>query len=282
MVGIPIYLNIILLILFVFTGFMESRRLFRRDPDLDMKTALKRAPYLYVLIPVSIILLVVANINRPHLIWNLPLWLQYHYTALNWGAILAIFSFIFSLASAIAFRTGHRERWKLVIAGVLLIGVVQAMQWSYTRPIAPLLKDVFGSSGLVFQSYNSSCAAASGASIARTFGLEKTEKEMAELFGTTMGGTSGAQVIYGMRKIGFACNKVEILDCDPQKLQAPAMIFIDNQFTGPESHAAAYLGLDTGKAEIWDPLEGKRLLRKNELRKIWHGRGIEIRRDKRP
>jgi hypothetical protein len=52
--------------------------------------------YLYVLIPVSLILLVVANLNRPALIWNLPLWIHYHYTALTWGGILAIFAFVFS------------------------------------------------------------------------------------------------------------------------------------------------------------------------------------------
>jgi hypothetical protein len=276
MVGIPIWLNILVIIGFVFAGFVECRRLFAKDPDLDMKTALKKAPYLYILIPLSIVLLIIANLNRPHLIWNLPLWLQYHYTALSWGGILAIFSFAFSLASLIAFRTHHRERWKLVITGILLIGVVQVMQWSYTRPIAPELKDMVGVSGMVYQSSNVSCAAASAATILRTFGIEKTEKEMAHLFGTTVGGTSDAQVIYGMRQIGFSCNKVEIADLNPEKLQPPAMIFVDNQFTGPESHAVAYMGPSEGKIEIWDPLEGRRLFRKDELARIWHGRGIEI------
>ena len=269
MIGIPSWLNILLIIGFILVGSMECRRLFAKDANLDMKTVLKRAPYLYALIPLSIILLIVASLNRPALIWNLPLWLQYHYTALSWGGIVAI-------------RTHHRERWKIVIAGILLIFVIQFIQWNYTRPIAPRLKDIVAASGTVMQTSNSSCAAASGASIARTLGIQKTEKQMADLFGTTVGGTSGAQVIYGMRQIGFASKKVEVPDSDPERLKSPAMIFIDNQFTGPESHAVAYMGLNKDKAEIWDPLEGKRFLTKNQLAKIWHGRGIEFRLNPKP
>lgn len=276
MVGIPLWLNILLIIGFILVGSMECRRLFRKDANLDMKTVLKKAPYLYVLIPLSLILLVVANLNRPRLIWNLPLWLQYHYTALTWGGILAIFTFLFSLASVVAMRAQHRERWKIVIAGTLLIFVIQVIQWNYTRPIAPRLKNSVATSGTVMQTSNASCAAASGASIARAFRMQKSEKQMAELFRTTVGGTSGAQVIYGMREIGFSCNKVKIIDSNPEKLKAPAMLFIDNQFTGPESHAVAYMGFKEDKAEIFDPLEGRRLLSKNELAKIWHGRGIEF------
>jgi hypothetical protein len=282
MIGIPSWLNILLIIGFILVGSMECRRLFAKDANLDMKTVLKRAPYLYALIPLSIILLIVASLNRPALIWNLPLWLQYHYTALSWGGILAIFAFVFSLAAAVAIRTHHRERWKIVIAGILLIFVIQFIQWNYTRPIAPRLKDIVAASGTVMQTSNSSCAAASGASIARTLGIQKTEKQMADLFGTTVGGTSGAQVIYGMRQIGFASKKVEVPDSDPERLKSPAMIFIDNQFTGPESHAVAYMGLNKDKAEIWDPLEGKRFLTKNQLAKIWHGRGIEFRLNPKP
>jgi hypothetical protein len=276
MVGIPIWLNILLILFFVALAIVEYRRLIGKDPSLNIKTVLKRAPYLYVLIPLSLILLVIGNLNRPRLIWNLPLWLQYHYTALTWGGILAIFTFIFSLGSAVAMRTQHRERWKIVIAGILLILVIQVIQWNYTRPIAPRLKDIVATSGTVMQTNNASCAAASGASIVRTYGMQKTEKQMAELFKTTVGGTSGAQVIYGMRKIGFSCNKVQVSESNPEELTAPAMLFVDNQFTGPESHAVAYMGFNKNKAEIFDPLEGRRFLSKIQLAKIWHGRGIEF------
>ena len=282
MVGIPIWINILLILIVFLFGFLEYKRLSAKNPTLDLTRVLKKAPYLYVLIPLSLILLVVANLNRPALIWNLPLWIQYHYTALTWGGILAIFAFVFSLATIVAIRTHHGERWKIVIAGILLIFVIEIIQWNYTRPIAPRLKNIVASSGTVMQTSNASCAAASAASIARSFGIQKTEKEMAELFGTTVAGTSGAQVIYGMRKIGIASKKVEVPDSDSERLKFPAMIFIDNQFTGPESHAVAYMGVNQDKAEILDPLEGMRLLTKSQLAKIWHGRGIEFRLNTKP
>ena len=276
MVGIPVWMNLLVILLFILLGFLECKRLIAKNPSLEVNWVLKKAPYLYVLIPLSVILFIAASLNRPYLTWDLPLWLQYHYTALTWGAIIAMFAFTFSLASLLAFLTNHRERWKIVIAGALFIGVVQIMQWNYTRPIAPQLKDIEGSSGLVFQSNNVSCAAASGANIARMFGMRKTEKNMAELLGTTAAGTSGAQIIYGMRKIGLSCRKVKIADSKPQKLKSPAMMFVNNQFTGPESHAVAYMGIRNGRAEIWDPLEGRRLYGEIELAKIWHGRAIEF------
>jgi predicted double-glycine peptidase len=280
MVNIPIWINVLLILLFVLLGFLEYKRLISKDPTLDITTVLKKAPYLYVLIPLSLVFLIAANLNRPHLIWNLPLWLQYHYTALNWGGVLAIFAFIFSLASAISFRTHHREKWKIVVSGVLFIVAVQIVQWKHTRPIAQQLSEKLSADGVIMQTSGVSCAAAAGANILRTFGIEKTEREIAELFRTTEAGSSAAQIIYGMREIGFLCHKVEISDRDPEKLESPAMIFFDDVPAMPEAHAVAFMGLNEGKAEIWDSLGGKRSLERHQLAKRWQGRGIEFRLDR--
>ena len=191
MVSIPLWLNILLVIGFVLVGSMECGRLFAKDSNLNIKTVLRRAPYLYVLIPLSLTLLVIANLNRPHLLWNLPLWLQFHYTALTWGGILAIFAFVFSLAAAVAMRTDHRERWKIVIAGILLIFVIQVIQWNYTRPIAPRLKDIVASSGTVMQTSNASCAAASGASIAAPLACRKLKSSWLISLGPQLGAPRG-------------------------------------------------------------------------------------------
>lgn len=279
MTGIPIAINILLIILFIIAGFIEKRRLFAKYPNLQLEEVLKKAPYLYVLIPLSVILLIVAFLNDPSFIWNLPLWLQYHYLSMTWGGILSIFVFIFSLTSFICLNIRHREKWKIVIASMLLVGAIQVVQWSYTRRIAPSLEDNILPSGLVMQTSGTSCAAASAASIVRQFGMQKTEREMAELFKTTIGGTSAAHVIYGMQKIGISCKKVEIKNSNPEILKSPAMIFIDHPAAGDESHAVAYMGINKGKAEIWDPLEGKRFLDVSQLKEIWHGRGIEFTAD---
>jgi hypothetical protein len=65
------------------------------------------------------------------------------------------------------------------------------------------------------------------------------------------------------------------------RLKVPAMIFIDHPSAGEESHAVAYMGNHLDSAEIWDPLEGKRFVTSQQLKKIWHGRGIEFCLEKR-
>jgi len=278
--NIPISYNILIVLLFIFFGFLEARRLFSKYPGLNLNTILKKAPYLYAIIPI-IFPLAAANLilqNRQYFLWNMPLWLQYSYSAIIWGGILAIFSFIFSLASAIAFRTKHHEKWKVVISGVLLIAAVQYVQWMYTRPLAPQLGESISSDGIFLQSSGSSCVAASAANILQTFGIKKTEKEMAELFGTNLiRGTSVAQIVYGLRKISFSGKKKFIKDSDLTKLKAPAIIFLNDE-DGGIPHAVAYMGSIDKKAEIWDPAGGKAFWTEDKIKKHWHGRAIEIRK----
>lgn len=277
MVGVPIVLNILLLVLGVAGGYLESRRLMACQAGLALEGVLKRAPYLAVLIPLILLWIIgLVFINSlPSLTWYLPVWLDFYSTALIWGSLLLLFAFSFSLTVAVAFRTRHAERWKLASAGILLVLTVQYVQWQYTRPVAPSLTHVTTSDGVILQSSGVSCAAAAGANIVRHFGLEKTERNMAELFGTTTrAGTSAAQVMYGMHQLGIASHKVEIPDADLTHLTVPAMLFVDHPVTGPETHAVAYMALHQGKAEVWDPLVGKRWLTQPQLAQIWHGHGL--------
>jgi hypothetical protein len=54
------------------------------------------------------------------------------------------------------------------------------------------------------------------------------------------------------------------------------MIFVDHPVTGPESHAMAYAGYKNDKAEILDPLIGRKFLTETQLKHVWRGRGIEF------
>ncbi len=278
MTGISMGLNSLIIAVFIFAGIFECRRLFEKHPDFELETVLKKAPYLYVLIPVGFIPLIISIPMRiPSFAWQAPFWFKLHFTAILWGSIISIFSFVFSLGSSICFRSRHKEKSKVAAAGIFLVIGIQIIQYNYTRPIASKLHESVTPSGHIMQTSGSSCAAASAAIIAGSFGIEKTEKEMAVLFGTSVFGTSDAQVIYGMRKTGFSCKKVEIPNADPEKLNTPAMLFIDHPMTGPESHAVVCMGFRDGKAEIRDPLHYDiRFQSKEELAKVWHGRGIEF------
>lgn len=269
-------------------GISESRRIRRRYDDLSLNNALSRARYLYIIIPAGLALLL-SNISviiirkiRPSLFWAMPVWLEYHLSPLLWGSILFLFSFTFALTTAVAFSTSHRERSKILLSSIIFIVTILLVQWNYTRPVASKLKSEVSADGMVSQTSPVSCAAASGATIARLLGVRKSEKEMAELYGTSMLGTSPAQVIVGMKKIGIVSRKVESLELEPGRVSPPAMFFVDNPLIGQESHAVAYLGQEDGKFRIWDPLMGVLNLGVEGVEAIWRGRGIEFRRSAGP
>jgi hypothetical protein len=279
---VPIGINIVIAGLLGAAGALECNRLLKRHADLRMENALVRAPYLWVLIPLCLLLLlanvaaIVVRIMRPALYWGFPLWLDYSIMQIQWCILTGIFAFTFGFSSVLAWRTAHRERHKVVIASVLLVAAIQIMQWNYTRPVTEKLKDDISPAGMVSQTSPVSCAAASGATILRTFGQPRTEREVASFYGTSMLGTSAAQIIYGNTRLGIVSRKVDVQDRDPSRLATPAMIFIDNPFAGPESHAVAFLGMKQGRAAVWDPISGLILYDARQLAAVWKGHGIEF------
>jgi hypothetical protein len=277
--------NILVVLVFSVVGIKECRRLSQKYPDFNLETALKRASYLYGLIPFTVLLLAGTALvmavarNRPSLFWKLPLWLEYHLFTICWGVIFALFAFTFALTAAVAVRSRHEERRKIIAAAILFVGAIQIVQWIYTHPVAGTLGEEISRLGMVIQTSPVSCAAASGATIARLLGQEKTEREMAALYGTSQMGTSAAQIIVGMERIGFISRKVEVKSADPKMVVPPAIFFVNSPMSGPESHAVAYLGYEEGKAVIWDPLHGVRMdLGKKDVAALWKGRGLEFRR----
>lgn len=278
MVGLPIWLNVLLVVGLAGLGVLEARRLARRQPGLDLANVTHRAPYLYG-VASAVVLFLAALFSLqyfPLLWWRLPLLLEYVFTCLTWGSVLALFSFLSGLSAAVAYLSDNHERHKLVVAGVLLIAAVQVAQWLHTRPVAPELTHKITSEGIILQSSGVSCAAASAANIARHHGLQATEKQMARALGTTaLGGTSASQVVYGMADLGFSCRRVKVEGGDLTRLSLPAMIFVDHPLTGPESHAVVLMASSAKQAEVWDPLWGKRLWPPAELATRWHGFAIE-------
>lgn len=246
MVFIPVGYNVLLLLAAVLAGVCECRRLVARGVHLAMDGVVKQSAALSLGVPLVFLCLLaflvctaVVPLSRG---WDLPLWLSYYRETLMWGTLLVLGAFVFTVGAVVSFHTCHRERWKVVSGGVLFLMAFHGAQWYYTRPVAPGLTHEMTTDGVILQTSGVSCAAASGANIARAFGLGKTEKEMAELFGTTkLLGTSDAQVVYGMRTLGFVADRVEIPGADPAQLASLALLSVGHPDTGPESHAVAFI-----------------------------------------
>lgn len=75
--------------------------------------------------------------------------------------------------------------------------------------------------------------------------------------------------VYGMRDLGFACRRVTVPDIGAVRLSVSAMISVDLPMTGPESRAVAIMEASAERAEVRDPLWGRRVF----TPKSWPGDG---------
>jgi hypothetical protein len=275
--NLHLIINICVLILCVGIGIWQAKRLATRHPDLNLDNLHKRARYIYIvvgLILVTFLAIGIPMMNRT-LMWHMPIWFDVYGHPLKFSLLIGAFAFLFSLVSAVAVKTQHKESRQVVIASILLVCAFPLFQYQYTHTVYPKLTHI-KMKGVILQSHPSSCAAASAANIAEKLGVEKTEKEMAELMNTSeMIGTNAGQIIHAMEQVGVQCSKRWVSVSDVLNISAPAMFFVDNEEIGPESHAVAFMGIHDGKWEIWDPLEGKQKFTSEQLKTFWHGKSLE-------
>lgn len=262
-------------------GAFEARRIVANHPGVTLETAHTKARYLLPLILLSLVPLVLFSIPQVWrlVLWRAPVWLDCYALPLRHGVLAALFGFLFANMAFMAAYTAHPKRRSLALASILIVLVIPLLQWQYSRSVLEELgPPKISRGGIVLQTSGTSCAAASGANIARILGADATEKEMAVLMNTSLlTGTTAGQAIMGMRSKGVECVKLE--NTDIRGFAAPAMLFVDFPSLGPESHAVAFMGLSEGQAEIWDPMAGKRMYSLSSLGKIWHGKGLECSRN---
>jgi predicted double-glycine peptidase len=214
----------------------------------------------------------------PRAVWYFPPPIDYHGIPASWVVILTTLGLVFGTVGSLVWMQRHRAAWVILPACALVLGLaewtIQNSIW-FTQPeiqISRVDKD-----GLIRQTSATTCAAAACANVARAYGMEKTEREMVELLGTTDNGTTTGQIFYGMRRIGFECRKRRIADRDFTRLNAPALLFVTHGNI-PLGHAVSYMGHKDGKAEIWNPSAGKQVMTREQLAQTWLGHAVEVRK----
>jgi len=225
-----------------------------------------------------LVLVLLAGMSDVDRIWRAPLWLEFATPQLIWLLILGPLAYLGAVCATVARRSADARYAKLPHAmGVLLLAFI-GLHWSTHRSIANNLGRVVLEDGMVLQSSGVSCVPASAANIAAQFGIERTEREMAELLGTTVQGTSVAQTVYGMRKLSVHCRKAEFDEA--AAIPVPAMLFVDHPSAGEESHAVAMTRRpENGRIEILDPLGGRRVFTEADFTAIWHGKALLFSKD---
>jgi hypothetical protein len=130
----------------------------------------------------------------PTLTGRLPLWVQRGTEPTLWGLALALLAF--GVAAA---------RWPRKIARpspFLLVALHAVVAW----PIASFLPDT-RLDGMAVQSFTSGSAPAAFAHLFRLYGVDANQREMGELFGTTIRGTSPVAVLDGLARLGLQCER---------------------------------------------------------------------------
>ena len=275
---LPVTTDVFAAALGLASGLTHGRTLFRRGVRLSSRD-LPRQARLLTCIGLGFVLLNVVYLpvkDNPVTAWFLPVSVEYYGDVATWVVDLLVMAFLSGAAIAVAVLERHPLRWALPVGTVVLLGTAMFTYHAFKSGVPPELRGARRSAdGVILQTNGSTCAAAACANISSFLGVPKTEKEMVALLGTADDGTSNAEVIHGMRNLGFRCVKRYIRDRDASRLHVPAMLVVD--LVGqPDGHAVAYMGQKDGKAEIWDPTGGKKWLGAEELRGLWRGRAIEV------
>jgi hypothetical protein len=269
---LPLGYGLVVLALGLLCGGVDSRRLH----SLDVREVGHRAPYLYVIVPLSLLALAgdILLQRDPTWQWRVPDWLLVYYVPLSRGMVVLNLAYMVGLSSGLTFRTGHAGRWTVLVAGVLSLAASLLFQYEYSRPISvgpPRTLD-----GVVLQTNESTCGAAAAASIANWLGRSETEADMVRIMGTTALGTSPAQVLYGLRRIGLRAHVVT--SGNVMKLHPPAILFVASSSLGAEAHAVALVGFQERVGLVLDPSIGRRFIYAGALNYLWRGHAIEVSR----
>ena len=274
----PVPVDVVVAAVAAGLGYWYARRLLARGLRFEAKANARQFPLIAGLGLVFVFGNTISLwvLHHPMFSWYLPLPVDYYCVPMGWVIDAALAAFLFMAVSTLAFSRYRATGLALMVAGLAVIGVgehvLRHSVWVRPVEIGPAM---VSEDGVILQTTGSSCGAASCANIARHYGIESSEREMAELLGTTEHGTTDAQMIYGMRSLGFECEKLRVPDNDFTQLRGPAILVVAFG-TDPMGHAVAYMGHDGDKAEIWNPQGGKRMVTREQLGQMWQGHAIEI------
>lgn len=279
---VPLWLIAVAVVVASLLGYVYGKRIHARGFDIAARIRVSDCP----LIPIALLLFVAVHVGastllgNPQIGWSLPVFVEYHLTAVLWVLKVAFVSFGMSSVAVAGFLQGHRSRWTLLLFSLAAIATVEGLARHSARPNLGKI-EAREVDGLVLQTNPATCAAASAANIARRFGIDTTEARMVELLHTTWAGTSPAQIVYGFRALGLEAMKVQHPDRDLAKVTPPAVLLVDVG-DEPDAHAVAYMARKGDLFEIWDPNGGRREETLDAIQQRWRGRAIEVSRKSPP
>jgi len=260
------------------TGLLLAKKAMEQSPKtVDFEKPYKNSKLLWLisLFSITIILLNSFAFHYDAFSLTFPLLYQKYAMIITWGLIVSYLSFM----SGFTLYVTHKikpEKFRAYLVALILLNILLFINHYQKNAYGGnLVKDMNITEQFVKQSTNFSCTSASISTITRGFGMAVSEKKVAELSRLTKLGANAGQVRYALDKLGIKYHTLTGKFEDPNRLKAPAILYVDNPVVGFEGHAIVYLGKNHYGYEVWNPVGFKIYLSEKELREVWHGRGIE-------
>jgi predicted double-glycine peptidase len=220
----------------------------------------------------SLILLKAVVGHIPALEASIFPWDWYPYVEPSWYLVPAMF-----LAGAGLQGMGQAP-WKrgvVMALATLLFARTAAAGWVTSRP--PELAGTVNDSGVCLQTSSYSCGAAAATSFVYYYGVRVSEKEMAELCVTRVGGpgltgTSNAGLMRGLRRKLAGRYDIFIARTVYDDLPTPALVPLE--LSPGEGHSVLVWRVDPELVHLIDPRCGRTTLSRSMFERMWTGAAI--------
>ena len=179
----------------------------------------------------------------------------------------------------VSWKTARIQVVALLLLGAIGIGSFTTAEVHFLAPIYASLENNLRPNGVFEQTSDSSCAPAALATVLRLWGINATESEVARLAGTSLLGTSMAQLIVAAQ--GFGMNGIELSPTwtQMQQINRPGVLATWLYYDISKApHAIALLGMDKDSVTIADPAFGEifQINKREFLDRYWRNQYVPI------
>ena len=197
----------------------------------------------------------------------------------TWTLLRVILLGFCGVACVVSWKTARIQVVALLLLGAIGIGSFTTAEVHFLAPIYSSLENNLRPNGVFEQTSDSSCAPAALATVLRLWGIDATESEVARLAGTSLLGTSMAQIIVAAQ--GFGMNGIELSPtwAQMQQINRPGVLATWLYYDISKApHAIALLGMDKDSVTIADPAFGEifQVNKREFLDRYWRNQYVPI------
>jgi len=271
------WISFLATIVFFLLGIVIGRRTHLCHPSTNLENAhTKSKIFIFIVLIIFIsFLFMVMIVRNDTILETMPLLFQKFSTLLMWTFFAMLVTFTSGYIGAIALLI--KKPFMSYIPSLLLLNTLfYILFFRINQPIYTLVSSALPKNNGFLQSTNYSCTSASIATIALSYNKKIDEKYISYLSGLSKFGATSAQIRYTLNKLHLNYTTLTNIAHKLNKIEPPAIIYIDHPSLGVESHAVAYLDYNDTSYKIWDPLQGAKVILKSKMNHIWHGNGIKV------